>query len=135
MDRVTFLGKTKEVFDAELFAFVQATKPLESRGETGRDCTVSSDSETTLRRIRSDEHDPGQRYATEATEEAKRLLHSSRIALRWTPAHQGAEGDKIDVHHHNGTDVDCCIIKASEHTCPGRRGDGVGGVGRLCDLR
>lgn len=34
------LGRNKGVFDAELFALVQALKTLESKGETGRDYTI-----------------------------------------------------------------------------------------------
>ena len=41
--RGTYLGKNKEVFDAEVFVIMRAVRLLNARNESGRDCTIFSD--------------------------------------------------------------------------------------------
>ena len=42
--RGIYLGKNKEVFDAEVFATMRAVRLLDERGERGQDYTIFSDS-------------------------------------------------------------------------------------------
>ena len=49
--RGTYLGKNKEVFDAEVYAVLQAVKLLEEREEEGQIYTVLSDSQAAISRV------------------------------------------------------------------------------------
>ena len=46
--RGTYLGKNKEVFDAEIFAILQGVKLLNERAEAGRHYTLFSDSQVAI---------------------------------------------------------------------------------------
>ena len=46
-----YLGRNKEVFDAEVFAIGHALRVLNRRAETGRRYTIFSDSQAALSRI------------------------------------------------------------------------------------
>ena len=50
----TYLGKNKEVFDAEVFAILHAIRLLNERGETGKEYTISSDAQAAIARVQHD---------------------------------------------------------------------------------
>ena len=56
----TYLGRNKEVFDAELFAIGQALEEFKGRKESNREYTVFSDSQAAISRIQHDRTGPGQ---------------------------------------------------------------------------
>lgn len=90
------LGKNKEVFDAELYALYQAAKTFEAREEEGRSYTILSDSTAAIKRIRSDETGPGQRFAIAIMEVCDRLAsRGNGLTVRWVPSHLGAEGNEV----------------------------------------
>ena len=93
----TYLGKNKEVFDAEVFAIGQALRVLDERGEDGQRYTIFSDSssQAVLSRIQHDRTGPGQTLAIEAIRVAEAVTsRGNRICLRWTPSHEGIEGNE-----------------------------------------
>ena len=47
----TYLGRNKEVFDAEVFAIMQAVRLLDERGETGKTYHIFSDSQAAIARM------------------------------------------------------------------------------------
>ena len=61
-----YLGKNKEVFDAELFAIGKALEVLDGRGEEDRRYTIFSDSQAALSRVQHDRTGPGQALAINA---------------------------------------------------------------------
>lgn len=71
-----YLGRSLEVFDAELFAL--RSKILDRWNETGQDYTVLSDSTAAIARARSDGIGPGQRSATAITKVCSRLTSWGR---------------------------------------------------------
>ena len=52
--RGTYLGKNKEVFDAEVYAILRAAKLLDERGERDRAYLVFSDSQAAIARVQHD---------------------------------------------------------------------------------
>ena len=52
--RGAYLGKNKEVFDAEIFAIMRAVRLLEERGECGMAYTIFSDSQAAISRVQHD---------------------------------------------------------------------------------
>ena len=88
--------KNKEVSDAELYALYQAAKTFEAREEEGRSYTILSDSTAAIKRIRSDETGPGQRFAIAIMEVCDRLAsRGNGLTVRWVPSHPGAEGNEV----------------------------------------
>ena len=63
-DAGTFLGTNKEVFDAEVFAILQAIRLLDARGECGRSYTVFSDSQAAIARAQHTDCGPAQALAS-----------------------------------------------------------------------
>ena len=92
--RGTYLGKNKEVFDAEAFAILQGVKLLNERAEAGRHYILFSYSQAAISRIRHDRCGPVQALAkaviTTVVELAKR---DNTLCIRWTPAHRVVEGN------------------------------------------
>ena len=89
----TYLGRNKEVFDAEVFAVGQALHVLNRRGEKGREYTIFSDSQAALSRVQYDRTGPGQGLAIETITTARAITgRGNKISLRWTPSHEGIEG-------------------------------------------
>ena len=90
------MGKNKEVFDAEVFAVGQALQVLNRRGEEGREYTIFSDSQAALTRVQHDRTGPGQGLAIEAITTARAITdRGNKISLRWTPSHEGIEGNEV----------------------------------------
>ena len=54
----SFIGTNKEVFDAEVYALLEAIRLLNSRGETGAGYTVFSDSQAAIFRLLHEECGP-----------------------------------------------------------------------------
>ena len=63
MGRGTYLGKNREVFDAEVFALLRAVRLLDERGESGREYTIFSDAQAAVMRIQHDRRGPAQALA------------------------------------------------------------------------
>ena len=91
--RGTCPGKNKEVFDAEAFATMRATRLLNERGERGRSYTVFSDSQAAISRVQHDMCGPAQALAKRviATVDSP-VSRDNTLTIRWTPAHEGVEG-------------------------------------------
>ena len=70
----TYLGKNKEVFDAEVFAILQAVRLLNDRKERGRHYTVFSDSQAAISRVQHDRIGPARALARAAIAEANDLI-------------------------------------------------------------
>ena len=85
----------KEVFDAEAFAIMRATRLLDERGERGRSYTVLSDSQAAISRVQHDRCGPAQALARAVIATGDNLAsQDSTLAIRWTPAHEGVEGNE-----------------------------------------
>ena len=85
----------KEVFDAEVFAVLQAVKLLSERNEEGQDYTVLSDSQAAVDRIQHSGCGPAQALARAAIEWSYELRQrGNSVTVRWTPAHAGVEGNE-----------------------------------------
>ena len=90
-----YLGRNKEVFDAEVFAIREALRVLNRRGEAGKRYTIFSDSQAALSRIQHDRTGPGQTLAIDAITTAGEIVsRGNNICLRWTPSHEGIEGNE-----------------------------------------
>ena len=61
--RGIYLGKNKEVFDAEIYAIRQVMETLNDRNESGMRYTVFSDSQAAIGRIQHDRTGPGRAQA------------------------------------------------------------------------
>lgn len=61
--RSTYLGRNKEVFDAEVFAILRAIRLLNERGETRREYTVFSDAQAAIARVQHNRWGPAQALA------------------------------------------------------------------------
>ena len=90
------LGKTKKIFDAEVFAVWQALRALEERNERDCEYTIFVDSTSAITRVRDDAWGPRQRFGVAAIEVETRLgAAGNRVTIRWVPAHAGAEGNEV----------------------------------------
>ena len=93
--RGTYLGKNKEVFDAEVFAILRAIRLLSKRNETGRDYMVFSDAQTAIARVQHDRCGPAQVLARAVISLTDDLYdRGSTLAIRWTPSHEGVESNE-----------------------------------------
>ena len=93
--RGAYLGRNKEVFDAELFAISQALDEFNSRGESSRRYTIFSDSQAAISRAQHDQTGPGQTLAVRVIGTAETLAaRGNTVTLRWTPSHAGVTGNE-----------------------------------------
>ena len=93
--RGTYLGTNKEVFDAEVFAILQAVKLLNERGERGQAYTIFSGSQVAVARIQHSDCGPAQALARAVIEFSYELRQrDNSVTARWTPAHAGVEGNE-----------------------------------------
>ena len=91
----SFLGTNKEVFDAEVYALLEAIRLLNDREETGADYTVFSDSQAAIFRLHHEECGPAQALARAAITAAQELrARGNDITIRWTPSHRGVVGNE-----------------------------------------
>ena len=94
-ERGFYLGRNKEIFDAEIFAILQAVRTLEERGEGSQQYTVFSDSQAALGRIQCDRTGAGQALAIEVIHTVRTIVgRGNGITFRWTPSHEGVEGNE-----------------------------------------
>ena len=93
--RGAYLGKNKEVFDAEVFAILRATRLLDERAESGQNYTIFSDSQAAISRVQHDQCGPAQALARAAIAMVDSLtMRSNALDIQWTPAHEGVEGNE-----------------------------------------
>ena len=94
-ERGKYLGKSKEVFDAEIFAIGQALEELNGREERNRRYTIFSDSQAALSRVQHDRTGPGQALAIKSIATAEAITQrGNSLVLRWTPSHKGIHGNE-----------------------------------------
>jgi hypothetical protein len=94
------LGRNKEVFDAELFALLQATimdrDEVEDMIKEGvQKIIIFTDSQAALNQIQHNRPGPGQTWASaiiRTTEEISKL--NIQREFRWVPGHAGIEGNE-----------------------------------------
>ena len=93
--RGIYLGKNKEVFDAEVFATMRAVRLLEERGANRRTYNIFSDPQAAIARVQHDGCGPGQALA-KATIVITDTLYDRRntLTIRWTPSHTGVYGNE-----------------------------------------
>ena len=88
-------GTNKEVFDAEVYAILQAVKLLSERNEEGQAYTIFSDSQAAVARIQHSDCGPAQALVGAAIDWSHELRRrGSSITVRWTPVHLGVEGNE-----------------------------------------
>ena len=91
----TYLGRNKEVFDAEVFAIHQALHIINDRDESNTEYTVFSDSQAAISRVQHDRTGRGQALAIATIRTARAITdRGNNITLRWTPSHAGVEGNE-----------------------------------------
>ena len=89
------MGGSHEAYDAELSALIYGLIHLLGTERTGRTCTIFTDSTAAITRAVSDAPGPGQEMAIQIIELAQRIVdQGNSIAIRWTPAHRGVEGNE-----------------------------------------
>jgi ribonuclease HI len=94
------LGRNKEVFDAELFAILQATVLIRDGGaimigEGIQKISIFNDSQAALNRIQHNGIGPGQTWASviiRNTDEIRR--QNIQVEFRWVPGQAGIEGNE-----------------------------------------
>ena len=92
----------------------RALKITDQRKGDGRQYTIFSDSASAVDRTRSDSTGHGQRLAMATHEVSERIVgRNSTVTIRWTPAHQGVEGNET---------ADSRAKAAAEGRPPGRPG-------------
>ena len=93
--RGTYLGKNKEVLDAEVFAILQGVKLLNEKAEAGRHYTLFSDPLAAISRIRHDRCGEAQYLAKAVITTVDELdKQGNTLCIRWTPAHRGVGGNE-----------------------------------------
>ena len=93
--RVTYLGRNKEIFDAEVFVILRAVRLFNGRSERGQEYTIFSDSQAAVTRVQHDRCGPAQALAKATISMTKDLCARDNIlTIRWTPAHEGFEGNE-----------------------------------------
>ena len=91
-----YLGRNKEVFDAELFAIGQALEELNSRGERDKRYTIFSDSQAAISRIQHDRTGPGQTLAIRAIASTEAIvMRGNMVTIRWVASHAGITGNEL----------------------------------------
>ena len=91
-----YLGRNKEVFDAEVFAIMQAVRLLDERGETGKTYRIFSDSQAAITRVQHDGCGPGQPLAKTTISMASILVNrNNNLTIHWTPSHAGVYGNEL----------------------------------------
>ena len=85
----------KEVFDAKVFAILQAVKAVNARGKENQSYTVFSDSQAATARIRHDGCGPAQALARAVVDFSyEPHQRGNSITVRWTPSHEGVDGNE-----------------------------------------
>ena len=72
-----------------------ALRLIDARGESGREYTVFSDSQAAVARVRHTDCGSAQALASAAVDYSYQIsARGNSISLRWTPAHQGVDGNE-----------------------------------------
>jgi len=93
----THLGFNQEAFDAECNALARALESAARRNTVPERITIFTEAQAAIRRMATDEPEPGQKYALEARRHIAALLRAAPgiiIEIRWCPAHEGVEGNE-----------------------------------------
>ena len=91
-----YLGRNKEVFDAEPYTIMRAMGILLKRNEPGKNYTIFSDPTTTIDRVCTDQPGSGQAPARTVIQLERIFIERGcAVTIRWTLAHKGVEGNKI----------------------------------------
>ena len=93
----THMGYNQEAYDAECAALARALEEASRRNLTPERVTIFSDAQAAIRRMASDEPDPGQQYALQARKHIASLRRARpgiTIEIRWCPAHKGITGNE-----------------------------------------
>jgi ribonuclease HI len=90
------LGNNKEVFDAELYAILQAVIRFGKRREYNKEYTIFADAQAALQRCENDADGPGQALARAIIGWSNSILaRDNTITLRWVPGHKGVMGNEV----------------------------------------
>jgi len=90
------LGTNKEVFDAELYAILQATIHFAKRNENDQSYTIFSDSTSAIKRCLHDHPGPGQSLQKAHNRWCKELgERGDTLAIKWVPGHADVEGNEV----------------------------------------
>jgi ribonuclease HI len=93
----SYLGKKKEVFDAEVYAILRALRKaveISNKQELKR-VTVFSDSTTAIQRVQHTTVGPGQLMAIDSVNLNNKLAELGiQEEYRWVPSHEGVEGNE-----------------------------------------
>jgi ribonuclease HI len=98
--RKIFMGRNKEVFDAELYAIwlgLKATRDhqVEWAAVGPKSITIFTDSQAALKRIKNDDPSPGQWLARRILRAERQLRQTGwTTEFRWVPGHKGVEGNE-----------------------------------------
>lgn len=93
----SYLGKKKEVFDAEVYAIMRAMRKATEIDNNERvdKITIFSNSTTAIRRVQDTEPGPGQAMAITCVNLNTRLAGMGvQVEYRWVPSHEGVEGNE-----------------------------------------
>jgi ribonuclease HI len=98
--RKLFMGRNKEVFDAELYAIwvgLKVAKDSTDAWAAGpRAVTIFTDAQAALKRIRNDDPGPGQWLARRILRTERQLRQAGwTTEFRWIPGHRGIEGNEV----------------------------------------
>ena len=91
------MGSNQEAYDAECAALARALEEALRRNTTPERITIFTDATAAIRRMASDEPDPGQQYALQARKHIATLRRARPgivIEIRWCPAHKGVAGNE-----------------------------------------
>ena len=124
------LGRSKEVFDAELQGVCRALELAQAMGEN-RQVTVFVDSQAAISRLQHTEPGPGQALALRAHRAAKRLRERRvGVTVQWVPGHMGVEGNERadqaakQAATRPARDDEISLAHAHRVSTEARRGDG-----------
>jgi ribonuclease HI len=104
--RKIFMGRNKEVFDAELYAIWIALRAARDNQDAWaahltrlggpQVITIFTDAQAALKRIRDDEAGPGQWLARRIIRVERQLRQKGWLTeFRWIPGHKGIEGNEV----------------------------------------
>jgi ribonuclease HI len=98
--RKMFMGRNKEVFDAELYAiWLGLTAARDHQDEWAavgpKSITIFTDAQAALKRIRNNDPGPGQWLARRILRTERQLRQAGwTTEFRWVPGHKGVEGNE-----------------------------------------
>ena len=94
VDRVFSLGRLSTVNQAEMIAILKGSQTLRRKVRLKRDMkvTICSDSQASLKALQEEEFTS--KLTRECHEELQHLGRMCQVQLRWTPGHEGIEGNE-----------------------------------------